>query len=105
MNTLLTTTAQILEKEAMTILPTSFASLCQEEAKKELLKSLIIRVLELMRDDFDELVNILYKVDVSEEKAKEAFLQKSDILIAEKLAYALYERTLQKVLYRQQFSK
>lgn len=101
----LVTTAQLLEKEVMTVLPPSLPSLREEEAEKELLKSLTIKVLELMRDNFDELVNTLYRVDVSEEKAREAFLEKSDILIAEKLARLLYERTLQKVLSRQQFSK
>ncbi len=54
----------------------------------------------LMDQDFQGLLNILYRIDISEQKAKEAF---SILNTAERLAELVLARELQKVKTRKKY--
>ncbi len=66
------------------------------------LKSWLVQVVEhLLLRDFQQLINALYRIDVDENNAREAFA--SDGNVAEKLADLIIEREMKKVLTRQQY--
>lgn len=65
---------------------------------------LIMRVVEdLMTKDFNQLINVLYRIDVSEEKLKEALALTNDNP-ASIIAKMILERELQKVETRKKYS-
>lgn len=65
---------------------------------------LIMRVVEdLMTKDFNRLINILYRIDVSEEKLKEALALSNDNP-ASVITKMILERELQKVETRKKYS-
>lgn len=60
---------------------------------------------DLIQNDFQKLVSILYKVDVNEKKLKE-LLQKDENKKSEKIiAKLIIDRQMQKIITRRQFSK
>ena len=65
---------------------------------------LATHILNLLRTDPNSIVNMLYQIDVSESKAKEAFLLINDTQIAHKLAELIIERQLQKIELRKKYS-
>jgi hypothetical protein len=65
------------------------------------LKSIILK---LLQSNFNELVTLLYRLDVSEEKVKKAFLVKNDEEIAEKLSHLIIERQFKKIEMRKKYS-
>lgn len=56
---------------------------------------------DLLQRDFQQLVNALYRIDVDETRAREAFATEGNV--AEKLADLVIERELKKVLTRQKY--
>lgn len=65
---------------------------------------LIMRVVEdLMTKDFKQLINVLYRIDVSEEKLKEALALSTDNP-ASVITKMILERQLQKVETRKKYS-
>lgn len=60
---------------------------------------LTARVAYLLNNDFNALVNLLYRIDVYESKAKSCFGQPND-KIAECLAQLIWERQIQKARTR-----
>jgi hypothetical protein len=58
------------------------------------------RILQMLRSNPDQVFNLLYRVDVSEAKAKQAFDLVEDQLIADRLAELIIEREQQKLKYR-----
>ena len=65
---------------------------------------LIMRVVEdLMAKDFNRLINILYRIDVPEEKLKEALALSNDNP-ASVITKMILERELQKVATRKKYS-
>jgi hypothetical protein len=72
--------------------------------KSELKSKLTGAINELIVQDFSRLINVLYRLDISEEKLKSALLtnnneQASDIIVA-----LIIERQLQKIKTRQKFN-
>ena len=58
----------------------------------------------LIQKDFQKLLTILYRIDVSEEKLKKLLLQ-SDVEAGKIIADLIIERQIQKIKTRQQFSQ
>jgi hypothetical protein len=56
----------------------------------------------LLDNDFERLLNGLYRIDVSEEKVKLAMATTDDV--AEKIALLIIEREMQKVATREKYS-
>jgi len=67
----------------------------------ELKEYLTEKLSYLLEHKYDTLINILYKIDVSEEKLSELFSGSNRDTIPEALAELIIERQLQKVKFRQ----
>jgi len=63
------------------------------------------RIVYLLLNDMEKLLNILYRIDVNEKKVKNAFAQNDPKKIAPLLAELVIERELEKVETRKRFSK
>lgn len=73
---------------------------------EELKEHLVNYLDQLIREDFTKLISILYRIDVSQEKAKAALTQKSEIQTAGRIiAELIIARQLQKVKYRRQYGQ
>lgn len=76
----------------------------QEEIGYDHAFLMIMRVVEdLMTKDFNRLINILYRIDVSEEKLKEALALSNDNP-ASVITKMILDRQLQKVATRKKYS-
>lgn len=69
----------------------------------ELHKKLALLINDLIENDFQRLVNILYKIDVDENKLKLALQQDVDKNAADAIATMIIEREQQKVQSRKEF--
>ncbi len=72
-----------------------------DAALAQLRPILVARICEMIRSDFQGLLGVLYRMDVSEERATEVFGRKEPGLIAEGLADLVIERHLEKTRTRQ----
>ncbi len=69
------------------------------------LKSILTdKVTELLKNNIGELLRILYRIDVAEQKVKNAFKCLSEEEIAEHIATLIIERQMQKVEIRRKYS-
>jgi len=60
---------------------------------------------ELIQTDFNKLINILYRIDVSEDKAKRALVNKKDSQSnGDVLAYLIIERETEKLKWRNKYN-
>ena len=66
---------------------------------------LINRINELIQSDFQQLILVLYRVDVNEDKLKYLLKENSEENAAIIIADLLIERQYQKIISRQQFNK
>lgn len=66
---------------------------------------LVTRLNELINDDFNQLVQILYSIDISETKLKNLLAENKTIDAAEIISDLIIERQLQKIKFRQQFNQ
>ena len=57
----------------------------------------------LLNNDFERLLNGLYRIDVSEEKVKTAMASQDDV--ADNIALLIIEREMQKVVTREKYKK
>lgn len=71
--------------------------------ESELLKALTAVLNYLLEKDFNNLLNILYRIDVDEQKVKEIFALEAPV--APELAKAILERQKQKIFYRTSYGK
>ena len=97
------TISQVISKdfqvdETKSLIPVSDLSTLEEF--KEYLKEKLTYLLE---NRYDNLINILYRIDINEKKLLELFSGKSHDNIPEKLAELIIERQLQKLRFRQQY--
>ena len=84
--------------ESKSLIPNSdFKTL--EEFKKYLTNKLA----ELLDTKYDTLINILYRIDVGEDKLSELFSGKNREYIPAALADIIIDRSLQKVIFRQMY--
>jgi len=61
------------------------------------------QILNLLRTEPNSILNLLYRIDVSEAKAKEAFLLINDYQIADRLAELIIARQVQKIELRRKY--
>ena len=66
---------------------------------------LVDKLKYLLDNEYDKLINVLYKIDVNENKLSELFAGKNRDTIPESLADLIIERSLQKVRFRQMYRK
>jgi hypothetical protein len=102
---ILQNTANLITLDTHAVIPQGVFGLETMQLKQEIHKAVTLRVLEMLRFEFEQLVEVLYRIDVSEEKAKRAFLHTSEIEIAQELAHLIIEREYQKAEMRVRFSK
>lgn len=70
----------------------------------QLMKALAAYLNELIAHDFNKLISILYRIDVSQEKATSTLRAQADRETpGETLAKLIIERQLQKLKYREKF--
>lgn len=73
------------------------------EQLQEFKKYLIDKLTDLLDNNFNLLVNILYRIDISEQKLAELFGGRNRENIPEKLAEMIIERQIQKINFRKQY--
>jgi len=73
------------------------------EDYQKLRDRLVIVISEMLDDDFNRLLNLLYRMDVSEEKVKRAFVPGQPGSISEDLADLVLQREIQKILTRRKY--
>lgn len=85
----------------------SVLSLSSEESlrNKLLFEQLASDINTLIRTDFEKLVNLLYRIDVSEAKLKEMLQTHPDRDAGHIIAQLLIERQVQKIKLRNEFGK
>lgn len=71
----------------------------------ELEEALTIYANQLIQKDFQKLVTLLYRIDVSETKLKYLLQMQTDENAGNIIAKLIIERQMQKIRSRQQFSK
>ena len=71
----------------------------------ELQSQLAIHINYLILHHFEQLVNLLYRIDVSEAKIKSLLQNQGDENAGNLIAVLIIERQLQKIKARKQFSK
>ena len=72
---------------------------------QQLKEYLTKKISELMDNNFDKLVNTLYRIDVSEQKLQEAFSDKNKQILPETIAGLIIERQLQKIELRKKYKE
>lgn len=72
-----------------------------EEFRKYLTK----KMKYLLDNNFNLLINTLYRIDISEKKLSELFASKDKELIPERLADLIIERQIQKINIRKRYKK
>lgn len=77
----------------------------KEHSTTEQFKSLVNYIDALVKNDFNRLLRILYRVDVSEEKLKKRVAENTDINLrsAEIIAHLLIEREQEKIESRAKY--
>ncbi|MEP0862142.1 MAG: hypothetical protein HRF52_11975 [Ignavibacterium sp.] len=73
------------------------------EKLEEFKKYLIEKLTDMIDNNFNLLVNTLYRIDISEQKLAELFSGKNRENIPEKLADLIIERQIQKIQFRKQY--
>jgi hypothetical protein len=69
----------------------------------ELKKYLADRIAELLDSNYEKLINILYRIDISEEKLNGLFSGRNNEPIPGRLAELIIERQLQKINFRNMY--
>lgn len=83
---------------------TSVSDSLKNDSIQEIRKKLIVLLNELINKDFSSLVQLLYRIDVSEKKIGLYLNQKGNEDSASDLADLIIERQLQKMETRKKFS-
>ena len=83
-----------------------FPELLKNYSAKDLENNLAVYINELIDKDFNKLVNLLYRIDISEQKLKIALQNEDKTISSSKtIAKLIIERQLQKLEFRKKFSK
>jgi len=95
-----------MEKELIDNIKKDMAIILPDKISlKELEEALTIYANQLIQKDFQKLVTLLYRIDVSEAKLKYLLQLQTDENAGNIIAKLIIERQLQKINSRQQFSK
>ncbi len=94
----------MVEKELIHIINKQIdTNLTEDISSNELQQKLTIFINDLILNDFQKLISILYKVDVDEKKLKRILKENIGTDAAEIIATLVIERKLQKIETRRQF--
>jgi hypothetical protein len=77
--------------------------ICTTNSKSKLLQELAVAINHLIQTDFAQLINILYRIDISERTLKETLQQEANEDAGLLIARLIIERQLQKQKVRAQF--
>lgn len=80
------------------------STLLESPSKKQLHEWLTREINLLINNDFNKLLNVLYRIDISETKSKEAFAVKDPNEIGRNLADLIIEREIQKIESRKKYN-
>ncbi len=72
--------------------------------KQQLLEKLTLFIDDLIQNNFQKLVTILYKIDVNEKKLKQLLLESDGVNAARIISMLIIERQQQKIESRKKFS-
>ena len=72
---------------------------------EQLRRHLTKRITELMDTNYEKLLNILYRIDINENKLNELFGSKNREYIPSRLAELIIERQVQKINFRNMYRK
>ena len=77
----------------------------EQKSDAEQFSILVVFIDDLIRNDFNRLVSILYRVDISEAKLKQKLAENTDNTIpaAETIALLFIEREAEKILSREKY--
>lgn len=92
-----------METELVHYLNENFSLELKEEDYGRLKEILAVKVNQLITNDFTQLIQLLYKIDVNELKLKRFLKENSAIDAADIIATLIIERQLQKIHSRKQF--
>jgi hypothetical protein len=81
------------------------ANSIKETPKEEVRNRLISLINELINHDFRALVQLLYRIDVNEQKLKDLLKQNTDIESAQIITDLIIDRQLQKIATKKEFAK
>jgi len=83
-----------------------FPEVLEKYSENDLANHLAIYINELIDKDFNKLINLLYRIDISEQKLKIALQNEDKTISSSKtIAKLIIERQLQKLEFRKKFSK
>ena len=83
-----------------------FPEVLEKYSEEDLENYLAVFINELIDKDFNKLVNLLYRIDISEQKLKIALQNEDKTISSSKtIAKLIIERQLQKLEFRKKFSK
>ena len=91
----LTTALSLIQKDLS--LPESEINRSEKPELEELHQYLTAAIRELLNKDFNQLINILYRIDITESRVSKALHTDDPAQIASELASLVIERELQKV--------
>ncbi|MBS1573757.1 MAG: hypothetical protein JST09_00520 [Bacteroidetes bacterium] len=92
-------------KELILSLQNELAILLPEESSRQLRPVLAAYINQLLDKNFEKLINLLYRLDVNENKLKQLLKDNADIDAALLIADLIIERQLQKIRVRNEFKK
>jgi len=84
---------------------TNSTMILESHSLNELKAYLTGKLSEMMNNNFNQLVNTLYRIDIGEEKVRKIFLGDNRENIPSALADLIIERQLQKLSYRRAHNK
>lgn len=88
-----------------TLLQAMLSTHSEESLRDQLLfENLAAEINHLIQTDFERLVNLLYRIDVSEARLKEMLQSNPDSDAGHVIARLLIERQIQKIRLRREFS-
>ena len=73
------------------------------ERLEELRKYLTARMKEMLDNNYNLLINTLYRIDISEKKLSQLFSSKNKESIPEKLTELIIERQIEKINFRKRY--
>ena len=83
-----------------------FPEVLEKYSAEDLENNLAVFINQLIDKDFNKLVNLLYRIDISEQKLKIALQNEDKTISSSKtIAKLIIERQLQKLEFRNKFSK
>ena len=94
---------KFVEKDFLVNENTSLIPSADTESLEEFRKYLTEKLKLLLDEKFDQLVNILYRIDINEKKLSELFSGQNRDFIPASLADLIIERQLQKIRLRKSY--